>query len=93
MHQLLEKLSLKEFPLKRGLRDEPDEAETASVALYESIKIARQAWEDAKIMYDHATEKTNIDALIHKMNACEREYIYLLKLARHENIRVYPGIK
>lgn len=77
-----------------GTRDVKEEVNTEEfTTLYESIERARQAWRDAIGMFDEATEKDNIDALIHKINACEREYIHLLKLARREGISVIPDIK
>ena len=90
---MLERLNFKGLRRKKEARKEEDAAEAAGVALYESIEQARKAWEDAKRMFEFATEKDNIDALIHKMDACEREYIHLLKLARCESISVFPDVK
>jgi hypothetical protein len=88
---LLEKLGLKVN--LNGNKEEEDAREADCVALYESIQAAKKAWQDAVNMYQYAAEKDNIDALIHKIDACEREYIHLLKLARRESISVFPDVK
>ena len=90
---LREKFGLKGLNLKLGRKEAGVEAKDCEITLYESIETARQAWQDAKIMFDHETEKDKIDALIHKIDAYEREYIHLLKLARREGISVFPDIK
>lgn len=90
---LRKRFSLKDLG-RKGPGKEPVDAQEASlVALYESIEAARKEWLDAKTMFDQATEKDRIDALIHKIDACEREYMYLLKLARSENLMVHPEVK
>lgn len=90
---LLEKCGLKELRRKNSFRKSSEEPESDCITLYESIEKAKQAWMDAKNLYNEATEDDNIDALIHRINACEREYIHLLKLARRESICVFPDIK
>ncbi len=87
------KVALKDLSFKVGRKEAEDAEEASLVVLYESIEIARKAWVDARIMFDHATEKDCIDALIYRMDACEREYMYLLKLARSENLNVLPDVK
>lgn len=74
-----------------GLTDH-EETEPPVMTLQESIEAAKKDWQDAKKMFEEATNRDNIDALIHKINASERQYIYLLKLARCESIRAFPEI-
>ena len=57
------------------------------------IEKAKQEWLDARAMFDEVTEKENIDAVIYKMDACERKYAYLLQLARRENLKGYPHLR
>lgn len=90
---LLDKFGLKELSLRGDRREAVNEAEADAAALYEAIEEAKQAWQHAKLMYEYATDKDNIDALIHTIDACERKYIYLLELARKESISVLPDIK
>ena len=70
---LLEKCGLKELRRKNSFRKSSEEPESDCITLYESIEKAKQAWMDAKNLYNEATEDDNIDALI-RINACE-EYI------------------
>lgn len=88
------------MPKRFGRKKARDAAETvegtlceSEAALFESIEEVRKSWQDAKSMFEFATEKDSIDALIHKIDAYEREYIYLLKLARKENLSAFPEIK
>lgn len=71
---------------------EPEVVESPGKTLLEAIEEAQKDWQYAKRMYQEATDKDNIDALIHKINASERHYMYLLKLARYENISAFPDI-
>lgn len=90
---LLNKFDLKNLNFKGRRKKTVDPEEVSLVALYEAIEIARKAWMDAKSNFDQATEKDCIDALIHKIDAYEREYIYLLKIARKEDLNVLPEVK
>ncbi len=90
---LLERYGLKEPNRKGGSQENCDNQESAYITLYESIEKAKHALLDAKQIYNEATEDDYIDSLIHRINACEREYMHLLKLARRESISVFPDIK
>ena len=45
---------------------------------------------ECKIMFEEATDD-QIDSFIYKMNAYERKYIYLLKMAKGEKLNVFQS--
>ncbi|NLK00914.1 MAG: YaaL family protein [Clostridia bacterium] len=62
-------------------------------SLFHCIEKAREDWWNAKIMFEEATQDDQIDSLIYKMNAYERKYIYLLKMAKGEKLNVFPKLR
>jgi len=74
-----------------GKREDGTDTVCSSLSL--CIEKAKQEWLDTRAMFNEVTEKENIDAVIYKMEACERKYAYLLQLARRENLKGYPHVK
>jgi len=74
-----------------GIKTEEDQEEPV-MTLEETIEAAKKDWQDAKKMFDEVADKDSVDALIHRINAYERQYIYLLKIAREEGITAFPDI-
>jgi len=57
--------------------------------LLEAVNTARQNWQQALYDFDFITDKNFIDYAAHKIKACERQYIAILELARHEKITAW----
>ncbi|MBP1926537.1 protein subunit release factor A [Sedimentibacter acidaminivorans] len=54
--------------------------------IYRSIENARKEWEDAKNIFENVTNPDLIDYAIHKVDATEKRYTYLLKQIKSGNI-------
>lgn len=54
--------------------------------IYSSIENARKEWEDAKNIFENVTNPDLIDYAIHKVDATEKRYTYLLKQIKSGNI-------
>jgi hypothetical protein len=48
----------------------------------EAVRMARDEWIAAKTYFNAVTETDLVDYAIHRVDAAERKYVYLLKVAR-----------
>jgi len=62
------------------------EDEDSSNNIYSSIECARKDWEDAKNIFENVTNPDLVDYAIHKVDATEKRYTYLLKQIKSGNI-------
>ncbi len=62
------------------------ETEDSVDDIYSSIETARKEWEDAKNIFENVTNPDLIDYAIHKVDATEKRYTYLLKQIKSGNI-------
>lgn len=62
------------------------ETEDSVEDIYSSIENARKEWEDAKNIFENVTNPDLIDYAIHKVDATEKRYTYLLKQIKSGNI-------
>ncbi len=53
-----------------------------------AISLAHQEWLDAQSFFENVDDSDLIDHAIHKIDAAKSKYIYLLRLARENGIRV-----
>ncbi|NLN48007.1 MAG: YaaL family protein [Clostridiales bacterium] len=53
-----------------------------------AITLAHQEWLDAQSFFEIVSDSDLIDHAIHKIDAAKSKYIYLLRLARENGIRV-----
>ncbi|MBO8126881.1 MAG: YaaL family protein [Firmicutes bacterium] len=62
--------------------------------LLENIESARQDWQNARNFFDEVTDPDLVDMAIYSMDAAEKRYVYLLKLAKVRGIKLpgYPEI-
>lgn len=64
-----------------------------TVNLLESVEQARRDWFSAKLYFDYVTDSDLIDMAIFNMEAAEKRYIYLLKMARTKGLRLdHPDV-
>ncbi|EGO62539.1 hypothetical protein ALO_17781 [Acetonema longum DSM 6540] len=54
------------------------------------LEQARQEWLQAQAMYNYVSDNDLIDHVVYQMQAAEKRYIYLLKLARQRGITRSP---
>ena len=54
--------------------------------IYDSIENAKRNWEDAKSIFENATDPDLIDYAIYNVDAAEKRYTYLLKQIKIGNI-------
>lgn len=72
----------------------PGETETGALeemtveTLISDVEQARQAWLNAKAFFDHVTDPDLIDMAIYSIEAAEKRYMYLLKVARRQGVRL-----
>ncbi|KAB3532232.1 DUF2508 family protein [Alkaliphilus serpentinus] len=57
-------------------------------AFVDIIRIAHDEWKSAEVFFENVTEPDLIDHAIYKMEAAKSRYIYLLKKAKEEGIKV-----
>lgn len=55
-------------------------------SLVSLVEKARREWEHSKTLFNEAVDPDLLEHAIFAMEAAEKKYIYLLKLARKENI-------
>ncbi|MCR4440535.1 MAG: DUF2508 family protein [Peptococcaceae bacterium] len=60
--------------------------EPRNLNLVDLVELARSDWEQAKALFEEVQEPELIDHAIYAMEAAERKYVYLLRIAREENI-------
>lgn len=54
------------------------------------LEEARQEWLQAQALYNHVSDQDLIDHVVYQMQAAEKRYIYLLKLAKQKGITHSP---
>lgn len=60
--------------------------EPRNLSLVDLLELARSDWEQAKALFEEVREPELIDHAIYAMEAAERKYMYLLRIAREENV-------
>ncbi|MDI3281173.1 MAG: YaaL family protein [Bacillota bacterium] len=65
-----------------------DKAEKRVPSLLESVEAARLEWILAKSYFDFVTEPDLIDVAVYNIQAAERKYMYLLKEARNQGLKL-----
>lgn len=63
--------------------DEKDENQEDP--LYQALLEAKEEWENARNLFEEVTENDLIDFAIHRLEAAERRYMYLLKLIKEKS--------
>ncbi len=58
------------------------------IGLLESIEQAHKEWQMASGFFEHVTDPDLIDMAIYSMDAAEKKYVYLLKIARKKGLRL-----
>jgi uncharacterized UPF0146 family protein len=58
--------------------------------LLSDVEEARLQWLNAKAYFDHVTDPDLIDMAIYSIEAAEKRYMYLLKVARTRGVRLGP---
>ena len=53
-----------------------------------AITIAHQDWLDAQSFFENVIDSDLVDHAIHRIDAAKTKYVYLLKLAKENGIRV-----
>ncbi|HHU69155.1 MAG TPA: YaaL family protein [Thermoanaerobacterales bacterium] len=56
--------------------------------LIDAVEAARQEWLTAKKYFESVTDPDLIDHAVYLMEAAQRKYMYLLKKARQEGVKV-----
>lgn len=56
--------------------------------LQDAVEKARRDWLQARLYFDNVTEPDLIDHAIYCIEAAEKKYVYLLKQARSQGLRV-----
>lgn len=69
-----------------GTEDAPDERNPET--LISDVEAARQQWLSAKAYFDYVTDPDLIDMAIYSIEAAEKRYMYLLKVARTRGVRL-----
>lgn len=65
-----------------------EENKTEGPSLLESVEQARREWENARAYFNFVTDPDLIDMAIYAIEAAEKKYMYLLKAARTQGIRL-----
>ncbi len=60
--------------------------------LLEQVKLAHRDWEIALNNFNYCLDNDFIDYSIYNIEAAEKKYVYLVKRARKENIKVNDGM-
>lgn len=68
--------------------DDGEPAERTPESLLSDVEQARQQWLDAKAYFNHVTDPDLIDMAIYSIEAAEKRYMYLLKVARTQGVRL-----
>lgn len=64
-----------------------------TIDLLDNIDKARQDWFVAKKYFDYVTDPDLIDMAIYNIEATEKRYMYLLKMARSKGLRLdHPDV-
>lgn len=64
-----------------------------TIDLLQNIDRARQDWFVAKKYFDYVTDPDLIDMAIYSIEAAEKRYMYLLKMARTKGLRLdHPDV-
>ena len=53
-----------------------------------AVNIAHQDWLDAQSFFENVIDSDLVDHAIHRIDAAKAKYVYLLKLAKENGIRV-----
>ncbi len=53
-----------------------------------AVNIAHQDWLDAQSFFENVIDSDLVDHAIHRIDAAKTKYVYLLKLAKENGIRV-----
>lgn len=59
--------------------------------LLSDVDTARREWLNAKAYFDYVTDPDLIDMAIYSIEAAEKRYMYLLKVARTRGVRLGSG--
>jgi hypothetical protein len=59
-----------------------------SSELLDSVENARKQWLSTKVYFDNVTDPDLIDHAIYTMTAAERRYIYLLRAAKEQGLKL-----
>lgn len=59
-----------------------------SVALIDHLEEARREWQRARAYFDSVHDTDLVVEAVHRLEACQRKYMYLWKLARAQGARV-----
>ncbi len=70
-----------------------DRTSQKEVSLLESIEQAHKEWQMASSYFEHVTDPDLIDMAIYSMDAAEKKYVYLLKMARKKGLRLDAPIR
>lgn len=54
--------------------------------IYESLKKAKQDWENAKNIFENVSNPDLVDYAIYNVDAAEKRYMYLLKQIKNGNL-------
>lgn len=60
--------------------------------ILEQMVQARKEWADAQGYYNSVCDSDLVDHAVYMMQAAEKKYVYLLKLARREGLTCSPAI-
>lgn len=60
--------------------------------LQEAVERARRDWLQARSYFDNVTDPDLVDHAIYCVEAAEKKYVYLLKKARSEGLRINFGV-
>lgn len=61
-------------------------------SILEQMAQARKEWRDAQGYYNSVYDSDLVDHAVYMMQAAEKKYVYLLKLARSEGLTCSPAI-
>lgn len=67
------------------LMENPDESQKQK-PLLDVVEDAKREWEDAHNLFEEATDPLLIEHAIHRLDAAEKKYMYLLSSAGKERI-------
>ncbi|WP_144440643.1 DUF2508 family protein [Limnochorda pilosa] len=62
--------------------------ELRAAGLVEQLEAARQEWRQARAYFDAVSDPDLVVEAVHRLEASQRKYMYLWKLARAEGVRV-----
>lgn len=82
LHYLNEELWVKGL----GMDEQKKEYLENKLSLVDLIDMAHREWEEARALFEEVKEPELVDHAIYAMEAAERKYVYLLKIAKKEKI-------